>query len=94
MTEEPTIRTLEQFSATKLRLLVVPQFDQISSMMDDDFRTIFESKRRGDLKITDTEEIERMISKKDFAIVDPHEHFEIVAQEKLEYIYTLDDDIR
>ena len=93
MVEQPSIRTMEEFSDSDLHLLVVPQFVQISTLMDEGLRTMIQEKY-GELKITNAEEIEQMIQRKDFAIVDPHDHFEIVAREKLEYIYSLDDFVR
>lgn len=93
MIDEPTIRTLDEFSNSDLYLLVVPQFVQISMMMDEEFKSMI-TKKYNELKITDAKEIEQMILKKNFAIVDPHDHFEIVAKEKLEYIYVLDDFVR
>ena len=84
---------MEEFSDSDLHLLVVPQFVQISTLMDEGLRTMIQEKY-GELKITNAEEIEQMIQRKDFAIVDPHDHFEIVAREKLEYIYSLDDFVR
>lgn len=61
--------------------------------MDEGIQTMIAAKY-GELKITNTKEVEDMIQKKDFAIVDPHDHFEIVAREKLESIYSLDDVVR
>lgn len=61
--------------------------------MDEEIRRLIQEKY-GELKITDAEEIEQMIQRKDFAIVDSHDHHFEIAREKLEYIYSLDDVVR
>ena len=68
------------------------QFAQISSKMDEDFRAILASKvdSRADL----VETIEQILNRRDVAVLDTADHFEIFAKDKLSQVYTLDDLVR
>ncbi len=62
-------------------------------MMDDELKAII-SKKYGPSSTNLTSDIERMLTKRDAAIFDPSDHFEILAKEKLVEMYTLDDFVR
>lgn len=84
---------MKELMESRLQILVVKQFVQISNMMDEELKTII-TKKFDPSSTNLTADIERMLIKKDVAIFDPTDHFEILAKEKLSHMYTLDDVIR
>ncbi|XP_065219746.1 glutamate receptor 2-like [Planococcus citri] len=89
---EDPIRTLKQLSRTDLKIVMVKQFAQISSKMDEDFRALLASKT--DPQLDHIETIEEMLKRKDVVVLDTADHFEIFAKDKLNKVYSLDDFVR
>lgn len=87
------MKSLHDLSESDFKLIVVKQFLQISNMMDDELKTVIHRKytsSSGDL----SEDIRRLITKKDIVIFDPSDHFEISANESIVQTYTLNDVVR
>lgn len=87
------MKSLHDLSESDFKLIVVKQFLQISNMMDDELKTVIHKKytpSSGDL----SEDIRRLITKKDIVIFDPSDHFEISAKESIVQTYTLNDVVR
>lgn len=87
------METIDDLAKSDFKLIVVKQFLQISNMMDDELKTVIHKKyipSSGD----HSENIRRLITKKDIVIFDPADHFEIAANESIMQTYTLNDAVR
>ena len=84
---------MNELLRSNLQILVVKQFVQVSNMMDEELKAII-TKKFSPISVNLTQDIERMIERRDVTILDPMDHFEITAKDKLTQLYTLDDVIR
>lgn len=86
------IKTIKELSTSSLKILVVPQFIQISKMLDEEMNSVITQKFAA-LSVNYTEGMERLLTRKEAAIFDPEDHFQIIAKEKLSEVYSLDNGV-